>query len=89
LLRYLDGGSSESATFEAIKQELGSRRRPAHYLAIPPVLFGVAVDHLKPFGTDLQSARSLNTILLRTFDDVRFSESITTFENAASLRSVT
>src|SRR5262249_18281568 len=61
----------------------GSCGRPAHYLAIPPVLFGLVVEQLgksncakgarviveKPFGTDLVSARALNAILLGTFDE--------------------
>ena len=60
------------------RKELGSAQRPAHYLAIPPVLFGLVVEQLgksgcatgarviveKPFGTDLASARALNRILL-------------------------
>jgi glucose-6-phosphate 1-dehydrogenase len=85
LLRYVDGDYKDPATFQAIKKELGSAQRPAHYLAIPPVLFGLAVEQLgkagcatgarviieKPFGTDLESARELNRILLSTFDESR------------------
>src|SRR5438477_8570853 len=80
LLRYVDGDYQESATFLAIRKELGSAQRPAHYLAIPPVLFGVVVEQLaradctknarviveKPFGHDLPSAQKLNQILLET-----------------------
>jgi glucose-6-phosphate 1-dehydrogenase len=83
LLRYVDGDYSDPATFRAIRQELGASERPAHYLAIPPVLFGLVVEQLgkagaangarviveKPFGTDLASARALNRILLGTFDE--------------------
>jgi glucose-6-phosphate 1-dehydrogenase len=83
LLRYVDGDYKDPATFQAIKKELGSARQPAHYLAIPPMLFGLAVEQLgkagcatgarviieKPFGTDLASARELNRILLGTFDE--------------------
>ena len=83
LLRYVDGDYQDSATFGAIRRELGSRQNPAHYLAIPPVLFGLAVEQLgkagvakgarviveKPFGTDLASARALNAILLGTFEE--------------------
>src|SRR6202451_4606696 len=46
LLRYVDGDYNEPATFQAIKKELGSAPRPAHYLAIPPVLFGTVVEQL-------------------------------------------
>jgi glucose-6-phosphate 1-dehydrogenase len=83
LLRYVDGGYEDPATFTAIRRELGPSQRPAHYLAIPPVLFGLVVEQLgksncaagarviveKPFGTDLGSARSLNAILLGSFDE--------------------
>jgi len=86
LLRYVDGDYNDPATFLAIRQELGSSERPAHYLAIPPVLFGKVVEQLslsgcapqgarviveKPFGTDLVSAQNLNKILLGVFDDCR------------------
>ncbi len=83
LLRYVDGDYNDAATFREIKRELGSSERPAHYLAIPPVLFGLTVEQLgksgcandarviieKPFGTDLESARALNAILLATFPE--------------------
>jgi glucose-6-phosphate 1-dehydrogenase len=82
-LRYVDGDYQDPATFSAIRRELGRRGHPAHYLAIPPVLFGLVVEQLgksdcakgarviveKPFGTDLTSARALNAILLGTFDE--------------------
>jgi glucose-6-phosphate 1-dehydrogenase len=83
LLRYVDGDYNDSATFAAIRKELGSAKRPAHYLAIPPVLFGKVVEQLgasgcakdarviveKPFGTDLASARELNRILFSQFPE--------------------
>jgi glucose-6-phosphate 1-dehydrogenase len=83
LLRYVDGDYKDLATFGAIRKELGSAQRPAHYLAIPPVLFGLVVEQLaksdcthgarviieKPFGRDLASAQELNRILLGTFDE--------------------
>src|SRR5271169_1379589 len=86
LLRYVDGDYNDAATFQAIRKELGSAQRPAHYLAIPPVLFGTVVEQLskagcapegarviveKPFGRDLPSAQALNQILLETFDEKR------------------
>src|SRR3984893_12904428 len=43
LLHYVDGDYLDSGTFQAIRKELGSVERPAHYLAIPPVLFGLVV----------------------------------------------
>ena len=83
LLRYVDGDYKDPATFEAIHKELGAAQRPAHYLAIPPALFGAVVEQLvssgcdngarvvveKPFGHDLASARELNKILLARFDE--------------------
>jgi glucose-6-phosphate 1-dehydrogenase len=83
LLRYIDGDYSETETFQSIRRELGSAERPAHYLAIPPALFGQVVEQLgqsgcargarviveKPFGTDLDSAQKLNLILLKTFKE--------------------
>jgi glucose-6-phosphate 1-dehydrogenase len=83
LLRYVDGDYKDPATYQSIRKELGSARRPAHYLAIPPVLFGLVVEQLgksgcavgarviveKPFGTDLASARELNRILFGTFNE--------------------
>ena len=83
LLRYVDGDYKDVATFQAIRKELGSAERPAHYLAIPPALFELVVEQLakasctsgarviveKPFGHDLTSAQELNRILLGTFDE--------------------
>jgi len=82
-LRYVDGDYGDPATFAALRKELGAAQRPAHYLAIPPGLFGLVVEQLaksdctrgarviveKPFGRDLESARRLNDILLGTFDE--------------------
>src|SRR6516164_2035873 len=50
LLRYVDGDYSDAATFEAIRSELRDSKRPAHYLAIPPLLFGAVVEQLKKTG---------------------------------------
>jgi glucose-6-phosphate 1-dehydrogenase len=83
LLRYVDGDYADAATFEAIRKQLGSAQRPAHYLAIPPLLFGTVVEQLakadctsgarviveKPFGHDLASAHNLNRVLLARFDE--------------------
>ncbi len=83
LLRYVDGDYQDPRTFAALRKELGSAQRPAHYLAIPPALFGVVVEQLgksgcargarviveKPFGTNLASAQDLNRILLGNFDE--------------------
>jgi glucose-6-phosphate 1-dehydrogenase len=83
LLRYVDGDYKAPATFQALRKELRDARRPAHYLAIPPVLFGTVVEQLvktgcakgarvvveKPFGNDLASAQDLNRVLLSAFPE--------------------
>jgi glucose-6-phosphate 1-dehydrogenase len=83
LLRYVGGAYEDSATFAALRKELGAAQHPAHYLAIPPAMFNVVVEQLgksgsargarviveKPFGRDLASARTLNGILRSTFDE--------------------
>lgn len=83
LLRYVDGDYKDPATFQALRKALKDAQRPAHYLAIPPVLFGAVVEQLvqsgcakggrvvveKPFGDDLASARELNKVLLSAFDE--------------------
>ena len=82
-LHYVDGDYQDPATFQAIRKELGSTRRPAHYLAIPPALFELVVEQLgkagctnggrviveKPFGHDVVSAQELNRVLLGAFDE--------------------
>src|SRR5213594_418232 len=83
LLRYVDGDYTDPATFQAIRKELKGAQRPAHYLAIPPFLFGTVVEQIaksgcsqgarviveKPFGNDLASAQELNRILHAAFPE--------------------
>src|SRR5215207_2192165 len=47
LLRYVDGDYNDLSTFQALRKELGNAAHPAHYLAIPPVMFGPVVEQLK------------------------------------------
>src|SRR6516225_961885 len=84
LLRYVAGDYKDPATFQALRTELKDARRPAYYLAIPPVLFATVVEHLvktdcakgariiveKPFGHDLASAQELNKVLLSAFPEI-------------------
>ncbi|HYR85804.1 MAG TPA: glucose-6-phosphate dehydrogenase (NADP(+)), partial [Terriglobia bacterium] len=79
----VSGDYGDRSTFDSLRKELGQAQHPAHYLAIPPVLFGPVVEHLensgcakgarvvieKPFGHDLESARALNKIVLGAFDE--------------------
>ena len=83
LLRYVSGDYADPATFQALRKALNGAQRPAHYLAIPPLLFESVVEQLsnagcaqgarviveKPFGHDLASARELNQILEGAFPD--------------------
>jgi len=82
-LQYVDGDYNDPATFTRLKQALGEARRPLHYLAIPPSLFGVVARGLrdagcadearivveKPFGRDLATARQLNATLHEVFPE--------------------
>jgi glucose-6-phosphate 1-dehydrogenase len=81
LLRYVDGDYNNRATFDSLRKTMGDAQRPLHYLAIPPSMFAVVVEHLsgsksadgarivveKPFGHDLASARALNQTLHKHF----------------------
>jgi glucose-6-phosphate 1-dehydrogenase len=83
LLRYVDGDYADAATFQAIRKELNGAQHPAHYLAIPPLLFGTVVEQLaksgiaqgarviveKPFGNSLASAQELNRNLHAVFPE--------------------
>ena len=83
VLKYIDGDYTDPATFRQLRQQLGSAKHPLHYLAIPPDLFGEVVKQLKssgcakgarvvvekPFGHDLDSARSLNATLHTAFKE--------------------
>ncbi|HEX6162737.1 MAG TPA: glucose-6-phosphate dehydrogenase [Vicinamibacterales bacterium] len=83
LLRYVDADYNDPRSFARLKAELGAATRPLHYLAIPPSMFPVVVQHLaaanciagarivveKPFGRDLKSARELNATLHQHLDE--------------------
>ncbi len=83
LMDYVDGDYNDPATFEVLRGKLGDARNPAHYLAIPPVLFETVVRRLaaarcaenarviveKPFGTNRASAQQLNRMLLEIFPE--------------------
>jgi glucose-6-phosphate 1-dehydrogenase len=83
LLRYVDGDYNDRSTFEALHKALGDAQRPLYYLAIPPSMFPVVIEHLsttkgtegarvvveKPFGRNLASARALNQELHAYFPE--------------------
>jgi glucose-6-phosphate 1-dehydrogenase len=82
-LRYVKGDNEDPETYRKLKQELGSAKRPIHYLAIPPSMFGDVVQGLaksgcaenarviveKPFGRDLPSAQALDRTLHEVFPE--------------------
>jgi glucose-6-phosphate 1-dehydrogenase len=82
-VQYVAGDYKDPSTFAAIKRALGKARRPAFYLAIPPVLFESVIQSLgtsklsenarviveKPFGRDLASARELNRVARSVFPE--------------------
>jgi glucose-6-phosphate 1-dehydrogenase len=83
LLRYIDGDYNNPATFLQLRDQLGTAKAPAHYLAIPPSIFETVVQGLaasgcakgariiveKPFGRDLASAQQLNRIIHSVFPE--------------------
>jgi len=83
LLRYVPGDYHDTGTFDRLRTALGGSCRALHYLAVPPTVVPVVIQHLtqvqcargsrivieKPFGRDLESARALNRALLDVFPE--------------------
>jgi len=81
LLRYVDGDLDDDATYKAMSDAIGTGARVLFYLEVPPLLFGRIAEGIasagrtgnarimveKPFGTDLASARQLNTTMHKYF----------------------
>jgi glucose-6-phosphate 1-dehydrogenase len=81
--QYVDGDYADIETFKKLRAALGGSKRPLHYLAIPPVVFGLATQQLmasgcadgsrivveKPFGRDLKTAQELNTTLHTVYEE--------------------
>jgi glucose-6-phosphate 1-dehydrogenase len=82
-MRYIDADYRDPATFAALRDLLGTARRPLFYLAIPPSMFATVLGGLraagvgaegsvvveKPFGRDLRSARELSGLLAASFPE--------------------
>jgi glucose-6-phosphate 1-dehydrogenase len=82
-LGYIDSDYQDPATYKALLKAMGGAKRPTHYLAIPPSLFGTVIKELgssgcahdgrviveKPFGHDLPSALELNKTLHAVFEE--------------------
>ena len=83
LLRYVDGDYNDDATFGELRQQLGEAKRPLHYLAVPPSLFGTVAEGLaksgsaeggrlvieKPFGHNRETSRQLSRLLAKFFPE--------------------
>jgi glucose-6-phosphate 1-dehydrogenase len=83
LLAFVGGDYTDQETFTRIREALGTAKNPTHYLAIPPVLFPTIIAQLdqsgcasgarviveKPFGTNYESAKALNNVLLARFSE--------------------
>jgi len=77
-MRFVNGNFDEQSLYQSLLEELSDFKRPIFYLEIPPPLFSGVVHGLagaglledarvileKPFGHDLDSARSLQADLL-------------------------
>ena len=82
-LSYLHGDVTDSALYNALAKQIGSKHRCLFYLEMPPSLFAPIVENLgkagllerarvaveKPFGHDLTSARELNDRLRALLDE--------------------
>ena len=82
-LCIVGGDYNDPATFERLAEQLSQVHHPAFYLAIPPDMFPVVVQHLagvglsrsarviveKPFGRDQMSAQELDRVLHAHFDE--------------------
>ena len=82
-LSYLHGDVTDSALYDALKKQIGSKRHCLFYLEMPPSLFAPIVESLakaelltgsrvaveKPFGHDLESALELNARLRAVLDE--------------------
>jgi len=93
-LRYVDGDYNDAGTFARLRAELQGCTRPAHYLAIPPSMFGTGVGQLagagcttnarviveKPFAATSHLRGSSTAYSTNTLRSRRSSASITTSE---------
>jgi glucose-6-phosphate 1-dehydrogenase len=82
-LDYVSGDFTDPGTYQRLRSVVGGARSPVYYLEIPPSLFGTVIDGLaaanlldgarvvveKPFGHDLESARTLNGQMHRHIDE--------------------
>ncbi|MCU1353005.1 MAG: zwf [Acidimicrobiales bacterium] len=82
-VQYVSGDYRDVDLFDRLAKKLSACSRPLFYLAIPPTLFDDVIEGLarvglnrnarvvveKPFGRDRESARELNEIIHKAFDE--------------------
>jgi glucose-6-phosphate 1-dehydrogenase len=82
-LSYVQGDFADPATFARVGEAIADARRPVFYLEIPPFLFATVIKGLseagltanarvvveKPFGHDLESARTLAADIHQYIDE--------------------
>ncbi|MFL6153418.1 MAG: glucose-6-phosphate dehydrogenase [Ornithinibacter sp.] len=82
-LSYVQGDFADDATYQRVGEAIAGRSHPVFYLEVPPSLFGTVVKGLagagltgsarvvveKPFGHDLESARTLAAELHQYIDE--------------------
>jgi glucose-6-phosphate 1-dehydrogenase len=82
-ISYIQGDYGDPETFERVAEAVGDAKRPVFYLEVPPSLFATVVHGLgdaglaenarvvieKPFGRDLDSARTLNEELHEVLEE--------------------
>ncbi len=82
-LSYVSGDFGDADTYQQVARAVGDVRCPVFYLEIPPFLFGTVIKGLaeagltksgrvvveKPFGHDLESARSLAAEIHQYIDE--------------------
>jgi glucose-6-phosphate 1-dehydrogenase len=83
LISYAKVDFDDAKSFSAIRDALGPRKHPLHYVALPPEVFEQVATNLaqvglnegarlsleKPFGNDLASAKALSQSLHRFFPE--------------------
>ena len=83
LMQYVEGEYTTPSTFHSLRKQLGQAECPVHYMAVPPDLFEVVAKQLhrsgcdqgarlileKPFGHNFASAKHLNQVVHRYFDE--------------------
>jgi glucose-6-phosphate 1-dehydrogenase len=84
-LSYIGGDAEADPVYDRLRRALGDARTPVYYVATPPSMFLEIAEEVqeanlvrdgrlvveKPFGTDLESARKLNSGLTAIFPEER------------------